>query len=312
VIRYLLRRILFAVPILFGVALVTFFLFYIAITPRSMAERQLGKNPTQAQIHGWLHEHGYDRPLPVQFLDSTGDLLLFRFGRSDVDNEPIADKIRRGAGPSAQIAVFILFGGLIASVSTALAVAYYRGTYVDQAATFLCVLLMSVVYMVWIVAGQFIVGKVLKLSPLTGWGVGADTWKFVGMPIAIGIITGLGRSVRFYRTVMLDEIGQDYVRTARAKGVGEAAILFRHVLKNALVPIITNVVLGIPFVILGNLLLESFFGIPGLGGITINAINTQDFAVVRAMVFLGAVLYIGGALLTDICYALVDPRVKFE
>lgn len=311
-IRYLLRRVLLAIPILLGVALLTFLLFNVAVSPREMAERQLGKNPSKAQIANWQMEHGYDKPPLTQFVHQTADLMLFRFGNSDVDNEPIADKIRRGAGPSAQVASLILFGSLIASIAAALAVAYYRGTYVDYAATFFCVLLMSVVYMVWIVAGQYIVGKVLKLTPLTGWGTGMQSWRFVLMPVIIGIVTGLGSSVRFYRTIMLDEIGQDYVRTARAKGVGERAVLFRHVLKNAMVPIITSTVLGIPSIILGNLLLESFFGIPGLGGITTDAINSQDFAVVRAMVFLGAVLYIAGSILTDICYALVDPRVKFE
>jgi peptide/nickel transport system permease protein len=312
VIRYLLRRILYAAPILFGVVLVTFVLFYVFVSPTEMARRQLGKNPTPAQIQGWLGQHGYNRPLAAQFGSNLEELLLLRFGTSDVDGEPIAAKIRRGAGPSAQIAGLILLGGLLASVSAALAVAYYRGTYIDYAATFVAVLLMSVVYMIWIVVGQYVFGKVLKLSPLTGYRGGWLSYKFVLLPVLIGILQGLGRSIRFYRTVMLDEMGQDYVRTARAKGVGERAILFRHVLKNALVPIVTSTVLSIPFVILGNLLLESFFGIPGLGGITIDAINTQDFAVVRAMVFLGALLYIGGAILTDICYALVDPRVRFE
>lgn len=311
-IRYLLRRVLYAVPILLGVTIVTFLLFYVFVSPEGMARRQLGKNPTPAQVKGWLGQHGYDRPLAVQFGTNMEELMLFRFGRSDVDDELIATKIRRGAGPSAQIASLILLGGLLASVAGALAVAYYRGTYVDYAATFLCVLLMSVVYMIWIVAGQYLFGKVLKLSPLTGYRAGPMSWQFVLLPVLIGIVQGLGQSIRFYRTIMLEEISQDYVRTARAKGVGERAILFRHVLKNALVPIITSTVLGIPFVILGNLLLESFFGIPGLGGITIDAINSQDFAVVRVMVFLGAVLYIAGAILTDICYALVDPRVRFK
>lgn len=311
-IAYLIRRILLAIPILLGVSMLTFFLFFIFVTPQAMARKQLGKNPTQAQIQGWVANHGYDQPLPRQFAKSMKELLLFDFGKSDVDNERIADKIKRGAGPSAQIAILILLGGTIAGVAAALAVAYYRGTYVDYAATFLCVLMMSVVYMVWIIAGQYIFGKTLKISPLTGYRSGPLSWEFVFLPVLIGILQGLGRDVRFYRTVMLDEINQDYVRTARAKGVGERAVLFRHVLKNALVPIITSTVLAIPFVILGNLLLESFFGIPGLGGITIDAINSQDFAVVRAMVFLGAVLYIGGSILTDICYALVDPRVRFE
>jgi peptide/nickel transport system permease protein len=139
-----------------------------------------------------------------------------------------------------------------------------------------------------------------------------DAWKFVLLPTVIGVVSGLGSGVRFYRTVVLEEMNQDYVRTARAKGVGERAVLFRHVLKNASIPILTSTVLAIPFVLLGSLLLESFFGIPGLGSLTVDAIQSQDFAVVRAMVFLGTVLYIIGAVLTDISYAVVDPRVRFE
>jgi peptide/nickel transport system permease protein len=161
-------------------------------------------------------------------------------------------------------------------------------------------------------AGQFILGKILKYFPLAGYRSGVDAWKFVLLPTVIGVVSGLGAGVRFYRTVMLEEMNQDYVRTARAKGVGERAVLFRHVLKNASIPILTSTVLAIPFVLLGSLLLESFFGIPGLGSLTVDAIQSQDFAIVRAMVFLGTVLYIIGAVLTDISYAVVDPRVRFE
>jgi peptide/nickel transport system permease protein len=310
--RYLLRRVLYAIPILLGVSLITYFLFFVAVTPNEMARRQLGKHPSAAQIHGWLVNHGYDKPQAQQFVDQVTHLLTFQFGNSDVDNEPIWNKIKRGAGPSGEIGFAIFIGLLISSVSVSLVVAYYRGTYIDQYATFLLVLMMSVVYMLWIAGIQFIFGKQLHLGPINGWQPGWASLRFLGLPLLIGILTGLGGSVRFYRTMMLDEISQDYVRTARAKGVGERGILFRHVLKNAMIPIITTTVLGIPSIILGNLLIESFFGIPGLGGITIDAINSQDFAVVRAMVFLGAVLYIVGIIMTDICYALVDPRIRYE
>ena len=310
--RYLLRRVLYAIPTLFGVALITFFLFYIVIPPKEMARRQLGKNPTESQISNWLGQHGYDKPRPQQFAGHVKQLFTFDFGKSDVDNEPIWTKIKRGAGPSALIGASIFFGLLIASVACALVVAYFRGTYIDTVSTFVFVLMMSIVYMVWVAAVQFAFGKVMHLGPLNGWQTGAAALRFVGLPTLIGILTGLGSGVRFYRTIMLEEINQDYVRTARAKGVGERAILFRHVLKNALIPIITQSVLSLPFIILGNLLIESFFGIPGLGSITVDAINSQDFAVVRATVFLGAELYIVGAILTDVCYAIADPRVRLQ
>jgi peptide/nickel transport system permease protein len=206
----------------------------------------------------------------------------------------------------------VFFSSVLTSVSVALIVAYFRGTYLDRWATFLCVLLMSITALVYIMVGQFMLGKVLKYFPIAGYQTGLGSWKFVLLPMVVGVIMGLGSSVRFNRTLMLEEMNQDYVRTARAKGVGERAILFRHVLKNASIPILTTVVLSIPFLLMGSLLLESFFGIPGLGSLTVDAINSQDFAVVRAMVFLGTVLYIIGAILTDLSYALVDPRVRLE
>lgn len=311
-IRYVIRRILYAVPILIGVALLTFILFYVSIRPEDMARRQLGKNPTPQQVQGWLSQRGYDKPLPQQFAGHIGQLFKFDFGRSDVSNEEIWDKIKVGAPVSFRLGLLLLIGSLLASVSFALMVAYYRGTYIDAAGTFLSVLLMSVVYIVYIIWGQYLFGKVLRWFPIAGWQGGLKSWQFLLLPTLIGVISGLGASVRFYRTVMLDEVNQDYVRTARAKGVAESAILFRHILKNASIPILTSTVSSIPFLILGSLLLESFFGIPGLGGILVDAINSLDFAMVRAMVFLGSVLYIVGAIMTDISYALVDPRVRLE
>lgn len=311
--RYVLRRILYAVPILIGVSLLTFVLFYVAVTPEQMARRNLSaKNPTPQQIKGWLIEHGYDKPRSEQFVKHMRELFLFKFGKSDTTNEQISARLRAGVGPSALLATTIFFAALITEITLALLVAYYRGTYLDLWGTFLCVLLMSITILVYIIGGQFILGKLLRLFPLAGFQPGVHTWKFILMPAVIGMVAGLGSGIRFYRTFMLEEMGQDYVRTARAKGLGEQAVLFRHVLKNASIPILTTTVLSIPFLLMGNLLLESFFGIPGLGSMTVDAINSQDFAVVRAMVFLGTVLYIVGAILTDISYALVDPRVRFE
>jgi peptide/nickel transport system permease protein len=311
--RYVIRRVLYAVPTLVGVSLITFLLFYVAATPAQMARRNLSaKNPSPAQIQQWLKEHGYDKPLPQQFRKHMQELFLFRFGNSDATGEPIWDRIHAGVGPSTQVASLVFFATLITSICCALGLAYFRGTYLDLWGTFLCVLLMSITYLVYIMGGQYLLGKILKYGPMAGYRAGLQGWKFVLLPMAVGVISGLGTSVRFDRTAMLEEMNQDYVRTARAKGVGERAVLFRHVLKNASIPIVTSTVLLIPSLLLGSLLLESFFGIPGLGSMTVDAIQSQDFAVVRAMVFLGAVLYIIGAILTDICYALVDPRVRLE
>ena len=148
--------------------------------------------------------------------------------------------------------------------------------------------------------------------PISGFASGLDAWKFLILPVVIGVVAGIGSSTRWYRTIFLEEIGKDYVRTARAKGLSEITVLFRHVLRNAMIPILTGVVVVIPMLFMGSLLTESFFGIPGLGSYTIDAIQAQDFAVVRAMVFIGSVLYIVGLILTDISYTFVDPRVRFE
>jgi peptide/nickel transport system permease protein len=311
--RYIIRRLLYAIPILLGVSLLTFILFYMSSSPEQIARRNLSaKNPTQQQIHAWEAEHGYDKPLAAQFRKHITELFLFQFGNSDSTGEPIWDRIHKGAGPSFMVASLVFIAALISAISFALGLAYFRGTYVDYWGTFLCVLLMSIVYIVYIIAGQYLLGKILKYFPLAGFRGGISAWKFVLLPVVVGVVSGLGGSVRFYRTFMLDEINQDYVRTARAKGVGERAVLFKHVLKNAAIPILTTTVQAIPGLFLGSILLESFFGIPGLGNMLYDAINSQDFAVVRAMVFLGTAVTIVGYILTDISYALVDPRVRLE
>jgi peptide/nickel transport system permease protein len=311
--RYIVRRLLYAIPTLLGVVLLTFVLFYASASPETIARRNLSaKNPTQAQIKEWEHQHGYDKPLKEQFMANVKGLFLLQFGKSDTSGEDIWQRIRTGAPPSLLIASVAFVAGLIAAICFALTLAYFRGTYIDYWGTFLCVFLLSVVYIVYIIAGQFLLGKVLKYFPIQGYQSGADAWKFILLPTTVGVIAGIGGTVRLYRTFLLDQINQDYVRTARAKGVGERAVLFRHVLKNAALPILTTTVSVIPVLFLGNLLLESFFSIPGLGNYLVDAINNQDFAVVRAMVFLGALLTIIGYILTDVAYALFDPRVRLE
>lgn len=311
--RYVVRRVLYAIPILIGVSLITFVLFYATVSPEQMARSKLSaRNPTPEQIQDWLKQHGYDKPLHVQFRKHMAELLLLRFGNSDTTGEPIWQMIRNGVGPSATVASLSFLALLLVTISLALAVAYYRGTYVDLWGTFLCVILMSITVLVYLIAGQYLFGKVLKYAPLAGYRPGLDAARFAVLPLIVALFSRLGANVRFYRTVMLEEMHQDYVRTARAKGVSERGVLFQHVLKNAATPILTSVVLAIPFLLMGSLLTESFFAIPGLGTMLVDAITNQDFAVVRAMVFLGTILYIIGAILTDISYTLVDPRVRLE
>lgn len=310
--RYVIRRVLYAVPIMIGVLLLTFFLFFGTASPDTIARRNLSsRNPTQAQIKQWLDDHGYNKPIGEQLKRSTVDMLAFNFGKSDASGEDIWTRIKQGSGPSATIGGMIFISSLATALFFAIAVAYFRGTYVDHYATAICVLIMSITAVVYVIGLQFFMAKLLRYGPV--WGYDAENgWRFILIPVTVGVVSALGSEIRLYRTFLLDEINQDYVRTARAKGVAETMVLFRHVLKNAMIPLITSNVSAIPRLILGSILIESFFGIPGLGGYLVDAINSQDFAVVRAMVFLGTILYIVGNILNDICYALVDPRIRLE
>jgi len=322
---YLLRRILYAVPILIGVNLLTFTLFFVVNTPDDMARMQLGiKRVTPEAIEKWKQQRGYDKPLFLNaaasgagkvtdtiFWQKSASMFALDFGYSD-DGRSIGREITTRMGPSLAIALPTFLIGLVVYVSFALLMTLFRATALDLAGVALCVFLMSVSGLFYIIGGQFVASKLWHLVPISGYAGGADSLKFVVLPILIGVASGVGSSSRWYRTIFLEEAGKDYVRTARAKGLSEVAVLFRHVLKNAMIPILTGVVVVIPLLFMGSLLTESFFGIPGLGSYTIDAINAQDFSVVRAMVFLGSALYITGLILTDISYTMVDPRVRLS
>jgi peptide/nickel transport system permease protein len=323
--NYIIRRILYGIPILIGVNLITFTLFFVVNSPDDMARMQLGmKRVTPEAIEKWKAEHGYDKPLLINsradgvdrvtetiFFDKSVRLFAFQFGQSD-EGRDIGTEIKRRMWPSLAIALPVFLIGLLVYISFAMLLAFFRGSYLDLSGVVLCVVLMSISGLFYIIGGQYLISKVLHLLPVSGYQPGWLAWRFVLLPVVIGVIAGLGSSSRWYRTIFLEEINRDYVRTARAKGLSEARLLFRHVLKNALVPILTGVVVVLPTLFMGNLILESFFGIPGLGSYTIDAINAQDFAVVRSMVFLGSVLYILGLILTDISYTLVDPRIRMS
>jgi len=324
-IAYLIRRILYALPILVGVNLLTFSLFFVVNTPNDMARMQLGiKRVTPDAIEKWKQQRGYDKPLFLNsaangadkitdtiFWQKSASMFALDFGYSD-DGRSISREIATRMGPSLAIALPTFLIGLVTYITFALLMTLFRASALDMAGVALCVLLMSVSGLFYIIGGQFVVSKLWHLVPISGYGSGVNSFKFVILPIVIGVIGNVGSSSRWYRTIFLEEIGKDYVRTARAKGLSEVSVLFRHVLKNAMIPILTGVVVVIPLLFMGSLLTESFFGIPGLGSYTIDAINAQDFSVVRAMVFLGSLLYIMGLILTDISYTLVDPRVRLS
>ncbi len=433
---YVIRRILYAVPIVIGVNLITFALFFFVNTPDDMARAHLGaKRVTEEQISRWKRERGYQFPYfyndgwsetevrqvsgeevpvrlparrageyrlrlevpspdkgileieigtdetarirlhgrteqerlridlsalnqePIRFsieplegeyhslemsfrpsegaplavvrLDFLEDLtplasltetifwkksiqlLFFQFGVSD-DGRNIGEEIRKRIKPSLAVTIPIFLIGLMVNITVAGILAFYRGTYLDFWGVVTCVIMMSVSILFYVIGGQWLLGKTLRLVPVSGYDTGIYAAKFVLLPVVIGIIGGIGNGVRWYRTIYLEEMGKDYVRTARAKGLPESVVLYKHTLKNAMIPILTAVVVAIPFLFIGSLVLESFFAIPGMGSFTLEAIQRQDFAVVQAMVFLGSVLYILGLIMTDISYTLVDPRIRLE
>jgi len=324
-IAYIIRRLLYAIPILIGVNLLTFTLFFFINSPDDMARIHLGvKRVTPEAIAGWKEDHGYNKPLLYDaaatgaakltdtiFFTHSVKLFVFDFGYSD-DGRDIGYDIRQRMWPSLAIAIPVFLVGILAYITFALLLVFFRGTYLDTSGVVLCVIMMSVSLLFYVIGGQFLVSMLLRLTPISGYDTGFHAVKFVVLPVIVGVVSGIGSSARMYRTFFLEEIGKDYVRTARAKGLPELRVLFRHVLKNAMIPILTGVVVVIPLLFIGNLIMESFFGIPGLGSYTIDAINSQDFAIVRAMVFLGSVLYIVGLILTDITYTLVDPRVRLN
>lgn len=323
--NYIIRRLFYAIPILIGVNLITFTLFFVVNTPDDMARMQLGiKRVTPEAIARWKQERGYDKPLMFNnaeqglakltrtvFFEKSIAMFAFRFGRAD-DGRDIAHEIKKRMVPSLSIALPVFVLGLGVYIVFALTMVFFRATYVDFWGVVLCVALMSISSLFYIIGGQFLISKLWHLVPISGYGHGFDATKFLILPVIIGVVSGAGGNTRWYRTIFLEEMSKDYVRTARAKGLSEHVVLFGHVLRNALIPILTGTVVVIPLLFLGSLIAESFFGIPGLGSYTIDAINSQDFSVVRAMVFLGSLLYIVGLILTDISYTLVDPRIRLE
>ncbi len=320
---YIVRRLLYALPILLGVNLITFVLFFVVNTPDDIARMHLGmKRVSPAAIEQWKASHGYDLPLLYSareeglgaftetiFFNKSMRLFAFDFGASD-EGRDISVDIGQRMWPSLAIAIPVFIIGLLVNITVALMIAFFRATYVDLIAVIGLVVLMSISSLFYIIWGQYLFGKLMHLVPISGYQDGASAFRFVLLPVLIGIVSGIGSGSRWYRSIFLEEMGKDYVRTARAKGLNERRVLFHHVLRNALIPILTGAVVVIPLLFMGSLIMESFFGIPGLGSYTIDAINAQDFAIVRAMVFLGSLLYVLGLLLTDIAYTIVDPRIR--
>jgi peptide/nickel transport system permease protein len=323
--RYVLRKIGYGVLILLGVNLITFVLFFAVNTPDDMARLQLGgKRVTAEAIENWKAVRGYDKPLfwngaqeaqkkvtDTIFWNNTRRMLTGDFGASDAGRD-IASEIRTRMWPSLALALPTFLLGVMVIVFFSLLLVYLRRTKWETGGIVLAVVMMSVSSLFYIIFGQWAFAKVMKIFPISGFSEGFAMVSFLALPVVVGVISRIGGDSLLYRSMFLEELNKDYVRTARAKGLSEERVLLTHVLRNASLPILTSTIAVIPLLFMGSLVMESFFGIPGLGSFTIDAINAQDFAIVRTMVFVGTVLYIFGLILTDLTYALVDPRIRLK
>ena len=322
---FVLRRALYGALVLVGVNLATFFLFFTVNTPDDMARLNIGgKYVKQDTIDKWKAERGYDKPLywnatrmggaqltDTIFWDRSVSLFTLRFGRSDSESAgDIGAEVAQRMGVSLKLALPLFALQVLASVAFALLLVLFRRTRLDFWGVVLCVVMLSISSLFYIIVGQLLFSRVLRLVPISGYVPGWEAVKFLALPIGLSLLARLGGEARLYRAMLLEELGKDYVRTARAKGLAEGRVLRRHVLRNALIPIITSAGSYLPYVFLGSLVFESFFGLPGLGAYVIDAITKQDFAVVRTMVFLGSLLYIASYVLIDLAYTWADPRVR--
>ena len=323
--NYIVRRIGYGVLILLGVNLATFFLFFTVNTPDDMARLNIGgKRVSAEQIAKWKAERGYDKPLYLNeqkhgiekltetiFWDRSISLFELDFGRADAESAgDIGYQVRTRMKASLQLALPLFILQVIASTVFALQLVLFRNSRIDFWGVVLCVLMLSISSLFYIIVGQFLFSRIFKLAPISGYTSGLEAVKFLVLPVLLALVARLGTEARLYRAMFLEEVGKDYVRTARAKGLSEQVVLFKHVFKNALIPIITSAGSYLPYIFLGSLVFESFFGIPGLGAYVIDAISGQDFAIVRTMVFIGSLLYIVSYVIIDIAYTWADPRVR--
>ena len=308
---YILRRLLYVIPVLLGVCFIIFIIFNVGAPDPAFT--LLGRHATVEQIAQLHHELGMDKPLFAQYLDTIKTAFTFDFGYSWSSKQKISEMIKAGAGPSLTLTVPLFFLTLFISISIALIVAFYRGKFIDKVVLLVSIATMSIPGLAYILFGQWFFAYYLGWFEISGYEAGFPNFiPYIILPVLLYLFFSWGPDTRFYRSVILDEVYQDYVRTARSKGLGELTIMFKHVLKNAMIPILTYNVIQIPFLFLGLLLAESFFGIPGLGGIIIKAINTSDFPVIKAMTILSALGFIIFGVITDVLYTVVDPRMKLK
>jgi peptide/nickel transport system permease protein len=297
------------IPILFGITLLVFLLFNVA--GGDPAAKAAGRYATQETIATMRAEMGLDRPLMTQYFDLLRQISNFDLGRSWSSHQQISSTLVAGLGPTLTVMLSGFVLSLLLSVPLALFVAHRRNTRVDKLIMIACLAGISISSLAYVLVGQYIFSYKFGWFPIQGWDPSfTGRWQFAALPILIFVLLSLGSDILFYRTVFIEELFQDYVRTARSKGLSEWKVMTKHVLRNGLVPIITMIAIQLPFLLVGSLLIESFYGIPGLGGITYIAIQEADFPVIKAMTIVGALLYMIVQLVSDILYGLVDPKIR--
>ena len=308
---YIIRRLLWGIPILFGV---TFLVFAgLHVMKGSPAAAFVGKAATQEQIDQFDKKNGFDKSYPAQYWDYVGQVATMDFGRSWKTDRPVSEMISDGAGKSVSLTMPALIFTSLISICLALIAAFFRGRKLDRAVMLFAVVGMSVSFLVYIVVLQYLLAFLLPLFQIHGYEPGfGERWQFLVLPIMIQVIVGMGYDTRFYRSVFVEEVNRDHITTAYAKGASKRRVMFVHVLKNALIPIITRIMISIPFLVTGSLLLEQFFGIPGIGSMLLAALDTDDFPVIKALSVLISIIFIVSTILNDVLYAIVDPRVRLK
>jgi peptide/nickel transport system permease protein len=307
---YAVRRVLYTIPVLLGVALLVFMLFNtVGEDPVRVA---LGRHATPESIAELRAQWGLDKPVPLQFIDFLGQIITFDYGVSFNSGEQLSALFKQGAAVSLWLTVPPFMIGFVVNIAFGLLVAYYRGSFFDRFSTAILIMTMSVSYLVYIIGFQYFLGYRLELFPVSGYESGLPGLRYLLLPWLIILTVTAGEDVRMYRTMFLDETQADYVRTARAKGLSEPAVLVRHVLKNAMIPIVTYTMVAIPFLLMGAFLMERYFSLPGVGDLMISSINSGDFPVLKGLTMVLAIAYSAMVLLTDLIYAWVDPRVSLR
>ncbi len=309
-INYIIRRVLQTIPIILGVAFIVLVLF--TKVGEDPVRMKLGNHATPEAIQELRAKWDLDKPLGTQYLIFLKQIVTFDYGESFNSGEQLSEMFANGAYASLMLTLPPFFGGILINLAIAVLIAFYRGSWMDRYSTVLFVAGMSVSYMVYIMFFQYFLAYKLGWFPINGIEPGLGAIPYLLLPWIITMIVNAGPQIRLFRTVFLDETKADYVRTAFAKGCSPARVMFVHIMRNAMIPILTYTVIEIPNLILGAFLIERFFSIPGTGDILISGVNNGDFPIIKGLTVLIAISFTICNMIIDILYAYVDPRVQLD